>query len=99
MRIDKTRLKWVRTKDGIVKSETVFAGSEIVRVIIDPTEYPFEYKIVCMDGNYVLAQGQAETIRKAKQDAKQRLKNMHARFIDEVRPKLKDKPERKSGAV
>lgn len=98
MRIDKTRLRWFRTKEGIVKSEMVFAGCEIVRVVIEPTEYPFTYDIVCEDGGYILGSGKANSMRKAKQDAKERLKKMAARFVDEVRPKLKAKPDRRKSA-
>jgi hypothetical protein len=91
MRIDKTRLRWFRSKDSTqwtIKSELVMAGSEIVRVVIEPTPFHFEYKIICEGETIVLGQGKADTLRKAKQQAKERLKLMHARFYDEVRPQL-----------
>lgn len=90
MRIDKTRLRWFRNaKTGVIKSEEVFAGSEIMHVTIDPSEYPYQYNITDTEGKTSFALGECDTIRKAKQEAKERLKLMHARFYDEVRPQIK----------
>jgi hypothetical protein len=80
----RTRLRWFKRKaDGMIVSEPVMAGCEVVRVFINPENS--NYLIKDVNEKYVFASGKAESLRELKTASKARLVSMAAKFFDEVR--------------
>jgi hypothetical protein len=95
MRHDRTRLKWFKNKDGMIISEPMLAGCEVMRVTINPEQ--MNYTIRDVKGRYCFAAGKAENMRNLKAHAKANLISMAAKFLDEVRlaPDSKKKSKKK----